>query len=99
MDNTQLDNILFSPLSLNFALGMLSNSAGDNALAMFEEYFGMSTAEYNQFIKDYIDNAQPARGNTSVEIANGIWVQNDFTLMEKFEQNMQNMYYADTKAG
>lgn len=98
MDNTQLDNILFSPLSLNFALGMLSNSAGDNALAMFEEYFGMSTAEYNQFIKDYIDNAQPARGNTSVEIANGIWVQNDFTLMEKFQQNMQNMYYADTKA-
>ena len=99
MDNSAEQNILFSPLSLNFALGMLSNAANEEALLMFEEYFGMTVPEYNEFVKEYMENAQPERGNTSVEIANGIWVRNDLTLRENFQSNLTDMYCASVKSG
>ena len=95
MDNIQTDNVLISPLSLNFALGMLSNAAAEEDKSVFAEYFGMKIDEYNEYVANYMQTSNPDRGKTSVEIANGIWVKNNLTLKELYEDTMKSLYNAE----
>lgn len=84
------ENIIFSPLSLNFALGMASNTVADEFADEFEKYFGMTINEYNEFCKQYIDAKR-----SGVEIANSIWLKDEYTLNKNTEQAMSENYNAE----
>lgn len=95
MDASTEANTLFSPLSLNFALGMLGNATAEEYNIEFDKYFGVPVEEYNDYLAQYMTNAQPANSTTSIEIANGVWVNEGYTLKEEYENIVRNSYAAE----
>lgn len=95
MDASTEANTLFSPLSLNFALGMLGNAAAEEYNIEFDKYFGVPVEEYNDYLAQYMTNAQPTNSTTSIEIANGVWVNEGYTLQEEYANIVRNSYAAE----
>lgn len=92
------ENTMFSPLSLNFALGMAANGVNEEFKQSFENYFGMTIEDYNKYVQYYTNNAAPWFGDTVVDIANSIWVRNPLTLQDDFAQLMSIYYNAEVNA-
>lgn len=91
-DNLTTDdkNVIFSPLSLNYALGMASNTVADEFAKEFESYFGMTIAEYNEFCKQYIEARKDG-----MEIANSIWINDKYTADEDTANLLIDKYAAE----
>ena len=87
------ENVLYSPLSLNFALGLISEGASDSVKKDFENYFGLSFDEYNNFYKDYITNA-----DNTIEIANAFFIKKGNTLNKDFAKAIAEDYQAEYEA-
>ena len=69
------NNTLVSPLSVFFALAMLTNGADGNTLAELEETLGMTNEELNLFVKSYM-SALPETDYCKMKIANSVWFRN-----------------------
>lgn len=89
------DNTMFSPLSLNIALGMLANGATDEVRTNFDNYFGMPLDNFNKYIKYYTENSTPKFGDTVVDIANSIWVQDYLNLKDAYVNTLMDAYKAE----
>ncbi len=92
------ENMMFSPLSLNFALGMAANGVDDEFKQKFENYFGMTIEQYNAYVQQYINTATPWYSDTVVDIANSIWLRNPATLQDNYAQLMNIYYNAEVNA-
>jgi serpin B len=92
-------NTLFSPLSLNMALGMLYNGAAGETRTEMARVMGMagfSIEEFNTYYKT-IANALPAADPlTEMGIANSIWSREDFPVLSSFVE--VNATYFDAVA-
>ena len=84
------ENIIYSPLSFNIAMGMVANSVSEDLEEKFENYYGMTIEEYNQFAQYYL-----TQNDEATEHANSIWVKKDFVLQEKFKEIMQKYFDAE----
>lgn len=89
------ENTMFSPLSLNFALGMAANGVDEEFKKEFENYFGMTIEQYNAYVQHYINTAAPWYNETVVDIANSIWLRNPATLQDEYAQLMDIYYKAE----
>lgn len=93
MDNIdQGENTMYSPLSLNFALGMINNGATEDVKTDFEKYFNTDIETYNNFSKNLIK-----QNDGVLKIANSIWVRNDYTLNKNFKKQVEKYYDAESK--
>lgn len=90
LDNTQ--NLMYSPLSLNFALALISQGASDEIKADFETYFGMSFDDYMKYYADYI-----AGTTETLEIANAYYLREaaDLKFNEEFVKAVQEKFAAE----
>lgn len=72
------ENTLISPLSLQIALAMVANGADGDTKKEIEELIGSGTEteRLNKFLKSYIDTLT-ADKNSPLEIANSIWARDD----------------------
>lgn len=91
-------NTMFSPLSMNFALGMAANGTSDEFKTKFENYFGMSIEDYNGYVQNYMQNASPWFGETVVDIANSIWLQQPLSLQDRYLDLMEIYYDAEVQS-
>ncbi|MDR0573216.1 MAG: serpin family protein [Tannerella sp.] len=96
-EDSEEENVLISPLSLQIALGMLSNGANETGLNEITSVLGFenySQDEVNNYFGKLISSL--AEGDPSVNLnqANSAWIQNDYVIQEAFIQAFVEHYSA-----
>ncbi len=104
------ENSMFSPLSLNMALGLLAEGAGGTSKEALDKYLG--TDNYSDFANGYMQIVESRYNYVSdygggwknvFEIANSFWANKNLpfkedygnTLAEKFKAEVRNLDFAD----
>jgi serpin B len=91
------ENVIVSPLSLNFALAMLWNGANGETRDAIQKTMGMSdypVSEVNACFKK-LKEALPATDPTTIlALANSIWAHKDFSVKESFYEVNRKWYDA-----
>lgn len=90
-------NVMFSPASLNFALGMLAEGADGETKKVLQKYLGTENfAEYAKWYMDkikYYNSEEENYGYKSkLKIADAVWADNNLTLQDKFKQSIQDNF-------
>lgn len=83
------ENVIYSPLSFNIAMGMLANGVSEELKEPFKNYYGFTVEEYNQFAEYYL-----SQNDGVTEHANSIWVRKNFVLNEKFQEIVKTHFDA-----
>ena len=88
------ENKLISPLSVLYAMAMVSNG-GDDAEAI-KAYWGYDLLHINEYLYEYTGKL-PVGEKYKLQLANSIWFTEDkrFTVNQDFLQKMKNYYDAD----
>ena len=96
-------NIMFSPTSLNFALGMIAEGAKGETKEILDDYLG--TNDFAAYAKEYLDKIKAYNTEdesygyqSKVEIADAVWVDNGLTLQEKFKNTVSDSFGAEVEA-
>ena len=87
-NNEEQENVILSPLSASMLLGMLMNGADGETLAQIQTMTGfgndISIDDINAYYKQLIDVLPELDKVTKLNIANGIWVREDFPVKDTF---------------
>lgn len=90
------ENLLISPASIIYALGMTANGADGQTLAEFETLLGADISEVNSWLRQYKQSLQ-TDSKASLHMANAIWFRDyGFVPGEEFLQT--NAAYYDAGA-
>lgn len=91
------ENVLVSPLSIIYALGMTSNGANGDTLSELENALGMKTEDLNLFLYSLIKNLNNTE-KSKMSLVNSVWFTDDerFTLNDTFMQKNADYYGIDT---
>ena len=96
-------NIMFSPTSLNFALGMIAEGAKGETKEALSAYLG--TNDFASYAKEYLDKIQEYNTEdesygyqSKVKIADAVWVDDGLTLQEKFKNTVSDSFGAEVEA-
>ena len=96
-------NVMFSPTSLNFALGMIAEGVKGETKEILDDYLG--TNDFAAYAKEYLDkiNAYNTEDESygyqsKVKIADAVWVDNGLTLQEKFKNTVSDSFGAEVEA-
>ena len=93
-------NMMISPLSISIAMAMSTNGATDGNLEEMKEVLGfgeMELGDVNEQFKHLIASLVAADKDLVLEIANSIWMREDFSLDVKaaFTEVLQEFYDAE----
>jgi serpin B len=94
-------NLIISPLSVSFAMGMTSNGASGQTLTDIRktmEVDGFTEDQVNSYYHNLITNLPDLDPNTTLKIANSIWYANNFTVLPAFLKTNTDFYNAEVKA-
>ena len=96
-------NIMFSPTSLNFALGMIAEGAKGETKEILDDYLG--TNDFAAYAKEYLDKIKAYNTEdesygyqSKVKIADAVWVDNGLTLQEEFRNTVSDSFGAEVEA-
>jgi serpin B len=93
-------NLLLSPLSASIALAMLNNGAGGQTLSEIQETLGygdIPREEMNDYFLKMLAAMREADTDATFEIANSIWIRNDFSVLETFKEVNREFYDAEVR--
>ena len=91
-------NMMISPMSLQYALGMLSNGCDETALKEITDAMGMndySLDMLNSFYYNLTQTLVQKDEDFTLKLANAIWIQNDYQVGKDFIQNNKALFHAD----
>ena len=94
-------SFIYSPLSITYALGMVNDAATGLTEKELEETLGFHQGgiqAVNDYCKKLIDGLPKVDDKVTLNIANAIFLNKDFTLKPQFEQDMQTYYDAKAEA-
>ncbi|EMP39840.1 Neuroserpin [Chelonia mydas] len=94
------ENILFSPLSIAIALGMVELGAHGSTLKEIRHSLGydnLKNGEELSFLKDLSDMATTEESQYVMTIANSLYVQNGFHISDKFLQLLKKYFKAEVE--
>jgi serpin B len=94
------DNIMISPLSVSYALGMTYNGAAGTTLQAFNDvlHFGdLTTEEVNESYKDLMDQLLHLDDQVEFSIANSIWYRLGLQVLLEFIQTNKDYFDAEVK--
>lgn len=91
---TEKKNVLISPLSVLYAMAMVSNGADDQEAV--KAYWGYDLLHINEYMHEYALKL-PQGEKYKLQLANSIWFTEDerFTVNREFLQKVKNHYDAD----
>ncbi|UOE50261.1 serpin family protein [Mucilaginibacter sp. SMC90] len=98
---TDNQNLIVSPLSVSFAMGMTSNGASGQTLTDIRktmDFDGFTEDQVNAYHHNLITNLPDLDPNTTLKIANSIWYANNFTPLPAFIKTNTDFYNAEVKA-
>ncbi|MEM8510512.1 MAG: serpin family protein [Bacteroidota bacterium] len=95
--NETEENYMVSPLSLSMALGMVHNGADGDTKSAFDEVLGRGTAlnQLNQFNENLRRSLTTKIQGTDMNLANAIWIQEDFPVATSFVEVNRKVYEAE----
>jgi serine protease inhibitor len=99
-ENDNEPNIMISPASVSFALGMTYNGAESSTMNAFEEvlnYEGLTREEVNEITKELINVLLTNTKGNLLEIANSIWYNDGFPVKQDFIDLNSNYFEAQVK--
>ena len=90
---------MFSPTSLNFALGMIAEGAKGETKNALNEYLGTDdfaayARKYMNVIKSYNTEDENYGYTSKLKIADALWVNRGLTLQEQFQKNAEDNFEA-----
>lgn len=91
------DNIMISPLSVSYALGMTMNGAAGTTLDAFYDvlHFGeLTNEEVNESYKDLMDQLVHLDEQVEFSIANSIWYKLGYYVLEEFIRTNETYFDA-----
>lgn len=94
-------NLIISPLSVSFAVGMTSNGANGQTLTDIQktmEFDGFTEEQVNSYHHNLITNLPQLDPNTTIKIANSIWYANSFTPLPAFLKTNTDFYNAEVQS-
>lgn len=93
-------NVFVSPVSLIMALSMLQNGADEQTRDEIKDamqVLGMDTESINRANASLLDHLQRSDEELTFKTANSIWVNDAYTLQEKFKQITKDYYLAEAQ--
>ena len=94
-------SFIYSPLSITYVLGMINDAAVGETEKEMEQTLGFHEGgiqAVNDYCKKLIDGLPKVDDKVTLNIANAIFVNKDYTLKEQFQQDMQTYYDAKAEA-
>ena len=95
-------NVMFSPTSLNFALGMIAEGAKGETKEALKEYLG--TDDFAAYAKQYMENIKKYNSDeenygykSKLKIADAVWVDDDLKLQDAFKKSVSNNFSAEVE--
>ena len=98
------ENSMFSPLSLNMALGLIAEGAGGGSKTALDAYLG--TDDYSAFVDGYIQIVESQYNSHSdyevdwdnvFEIANSFWANKDLPFSEDYKNRLNEKFKAEVR--
>jgi len=97
---SQEKNIMISPLSVSYALGMTYNGSAGTTLEAFNDvlHFGdLTTEEVNESYKDLMDQLLNLDDRVEFSLANSIWYRMGFQVLSEFIATNEEYFDAGVK--
>lgn len=95
-ENTEDKNFIISPLSAQFALGMLANGAQGSTLNELTAALGVeSLGELNMLNKRLLNELPKADRKVNFQAANSMWLNKNFEVLPSYSQAVGEYYGAD----
>lgn len=94
---SEADNIMISPLSVSYALGMALNGANGTTLEQFFSllhFEELTNPEVNESYKDLMDQLVHLDKQIEFSVANSIWYKLGFNVLEEFISTNQEYFDA-----
>ena len=94
-------SFIYSPLSITYVLGMVNDAATGLTEKELEEtlgFHGGGIQAVNDYCKKLIDGLPKVDNKVTLNIANAIFLNQDYTLKAQFQQDMQTYYDAKAEA-
>jgi serpin B len=94
---SEAENIMISPLSVSYALGMTYNGAAGTTLDAFKDvlHFGdLTDQEINESYKDLMNQLIHLDDLVEFSIANSIWYREGYPVLDDFIQTNQDYFDA-----
>ena len=94
-------SFIYSPLSITYVLGMVNDAATGLTEKELEETLGFNEGgiqAVNDYCKKLIDGLPKVDDKVTLNIANAIFLNKDWTLKQQFTQDMQTYYDAKAEA-
>ena len=94
---SELENIMISPMSVSYALGMTYNGAAGTTLDAFNEvlHFGnLTNQEVNESYKDLMDQLLNLSEEVEFALANSIWYRKNYPVLEAFIKTNEDYFRA-----
>jgi len=98
--NTNDDNIVISPLSLNMALAMVWNGANGETKQAIQQAMGMGDypqSDVNSYFQKLREDFVKTDPTVKLAIANSIWTDQGFPVKQSFYDVNKNFYQAEVK--
>ena len=94
-------SFIYSPLSITYVLGMVNDAAIGDTEKELEQTLGFHKGgikAVNDYCKKLIEGLPKVDNKVTLDIANAIFLNKDYTLKQQFLQDMQNYYNAKAEA-
>ena len=94
-------SFIYSPLSITYVLGMVNDAATGLTQQELEQTLGFHKGgikAVNDYCKKLIEGLPKADKDVTLDIANAIFVNQKYTLIPQFEQDMKDYYNAKAAA-
>lgn len=94
---SEVENIMISPLSVSYALGMTLNGAAGTTLDAFRDvlhFEGLADQEVNESYKDLMEQLIQLDDQVEFSIANSIWYKLGYHVLQEFIQTNEDFFDA-----
>ena len=94
-------SFIYSPLSITYVLGMVNDAAIGQTEQELEQTLGFHQGgiqAVNEYCKKLIDGLPKVDNTVTLNIANAIFLNKDYTLKKHFQEDMETYYDAKAEA-
>lgn len=94
-ENSEGENIVYSPLSLQYALAMAANGADEEVARVITETIGCGDIQsMNSFMTILLNQLPALDPNVELKVTDAVLINDKFKADASFKSTMNNVYYA-----
>ena len=91
LSEAKQDNVIYSPLSLHMALGVLNEGAAGTTKGQIDDFLG---EDYSTKAADFMSNFNISDEYGIVNVANAIWVDKALKLKKEYKNSVKDSFQA-----